>query len=181
MGPEHRPADPAPGPEDRGLLDQFRARLEELDGSLHEASSLATARLRARELIGDASVARWGDEALDGIVEREQEAPAAEAEVSLILADVAVAATGAVGFAHGAGRPRAIGVLPPRQIVLLDAADLIPDVASALRHVGLRAGGRALPGNVVFAAGPSRTSDIEQRTIRGVHAPRDLAVVIFAR
>jgi L-lactate utilization protein LutC len=65
--------------------------------------------------------------------------------------------------------------------VLLDAADLVADVASAFEHVGLRNGAGPLPGNVVFAAGPSRTSDIEQRSIRGVHAPRDLAVVIFSR
>lgn len=168
-------------PEDASLLERFRARLEELDGTLHETPSLSDARRTARELIGAATVARWDDEALDGIVEREQEAPAPDAEFSLILADVAVAGTGAVGFAHRAGRARSIGVLPPQQVVLLDGADLVADVGSAFAHIGLRDGDQALPGNVVFAAGPSRTSDIEQRSIRGVHAPRELAVVIFNR
>jgi L-lactate dehydrogenase complex protein LldG len=167
-------------PEGASLLERFRVRLEELDGTLHDTPSLSVARSTARELIGTATVARWDDEALDGIVEREQEAPAPDAEFSLILADVAVAATGAIGFAHRAGRARSIGVLPPQQVVLLDGADLVADVASAFAHIGLR-GGHTLPGNVVFAAGPSRTSDIEQRSIRGVHAPRDLAVVIFHR
>lgn len=167
-------------PDGASLLERFRVRLEELDGTLHDTPSLSVARSTARELIGTATVARWDDEALDGIVEREQEAPAPDAEFSLILADVAVAATGAVGFAHRAGRARSIGVLPPQQVVLLDGADLVADVASAFAHIGLR-GGHTLPGNVVFAAGPSRTSDIEQRSIRGVHAPRDLAVVIFHR
>lgn len=162
-------------------IGQFRTRLEEVDGSLYEAPSLPAARVTARALIAGATVSRWHDEVLDGIVEPEHEAPAVDAEVSLILADVAVAATGAVGFIHRAGRPRSTGVLPPRQVVLVDAADLVADVASAFEHVGLRAGDRALPGNVVFAAGPSRTSDIEQRSIRGVHAPRDLTVVIFHR
>jgi L-lactate utilization protein LutC len=162
-------------------LDEFRARLEELDGSLHEAPSLTAARAAAADLIGAATVARWRDDILDGIVTREQQAPAVEAEISLIVADVGVAATGAVGFVHRAGRPRSAGLLPPTQVVLLDAADLVADVASAFEHVGLRNGAGPLPGNVVFAAGPSRTSDIEQRSIRGVHAPRDLAVVIFSR
>jgi len=169
--------DPTPDP----LLSRFRARLEELPASLHEAPSLAAARAVAHELIGGATVARWRDAALDGIVEHAQEAPAAEAEISLIVADVAVADTGAVGFAHRAGRPRAAGVLPTRQVVLLEANDLVADMESALRHVGLHAGNPELPGNVVFAAGPSRTSDIEQRSIRGVHAPREIAVVIFRR
>jgi L-lactate utilization protein LutC len=158
----------------------FRARLEELDGHLHEAPSLAAARLIAAELIGSATVARWSDEALDDIVEREQEAAAVDAGISLILADVGVAATGAVGFTHRRGRPRATGVLPPRQVVLLDARNLVADLATAFIHVGLGAGA-GTPGNVVFAAGPSRTSDIEQRSILGVHSPRDLAVVIFRR
>jgi L-lactate utilization protein LutC len=166
-------------PEGGNLLDEFRARLEELHGSLHEAASLGAARAVASELIGAATVARWDEDVLDGVVGREQEAPAVAAEVSLILADVGVAATGAIGFVHRAGRPRATGLLPPRQIVLLDANDLVADMAGALVHVGLRLGAEPLPGNVVFAAGPSRTSDIEQRSILGVHAPRDVTVVIF--
>jgi L-lactate dehydrogenase complex protein LldG len=160
-------------------VSQFRARLEEVDASLHEAESLSAARAAARALIGAATVARWEDGTLDDIVARAQEAPAVEAELSLIVADVAVAATGAVGFVHGSGRPRAVDLLPPRQVVMLDAADLVADVAGAFAHVGLRGGGDRLPGNVVFVAGPSRTSDIEQRSIRGVHAPRELAVVMF--
>ena len=163
-----------------GPLGEFRVRVEELDGSVHVAATLAAARALARDLIGGATVARWRDEALDGIVEPAQEAPAADAEFSLILADVAIASTGAVGFVHRSGRPRAAGALPPRQVVLLDAAALLPDFSSALRHVGLTAGDAAPPGNVVFVAGPSRTSDIEQRSIRGVHAPREVAVVIFS-
>jgi len=161
------------------LLGEFRARLEGFDASLHEAPSLAAARALAHELIGNATVSRWRDEALDGIARPEQEAPAVDAEVSLILADVAVAGTGAVGFAHHEGRPRATGVLPSKQVVLVNSADLVADMASAFEHVGLRAGRSPLPGNVVFVAGPSRTSDIEQRSIRGVHAPREVAVVIF--
>ena len=37
-----------------------------------------------------------------------------------------------------------------------------------------------VPGNVVLVAGPSRTADIEQRSIRGVHSPRELDVIVYA-
>ncbi|MEA2198114.1 MAG: L-lactate dehydrogenase complex protein LldF [Solirubrobacteraceae bacterium] len=167
--------------DDGELIGQFRDRLEELDGTLHEAPSLPAAHAIARELIGAATVARWSDEVLEGIVGPEQEAPAVDADVSLIIADVAVAGTGAVGFVHRGGRARSTGLLPPRQVVLLDVADLVADLATGFAHVGLRASPQPPPSNVVFAAGPSRTSDIEQRSIRGVHAPRDLTVVIFRR
>jgi len=152
----------------------LRARLESYDAALHEAPSLDAARALARELVGDATVARWTDPALDGIAT--SEAGAAEAEVSLVHADVAVAATGSIGFAHGAGRPRAAGILPTRQIALVRGEDLVETLAEALARF-FAAG--APPANVVFVAGPSRTSDIEQRSIRGVHAPRELDVILY--
>lgn len=161
-------------PERAPLIAAFGAELEAIGGHLHEAASLEEARALARELVAGASVARWRDPELDGIAELEAD-PAA-AEVSLIRADVAVAETGAIGFAHGPGRPRAAGLLPTRQIALLAAGDLVRTLAEALAR--LNAGG-APPTNVVLAAGPSRTSDIEQRSIRGVHSPRELDVIMF--
>jgi L-lactate utilization protein LutC len=160
---------------DLSLLDTWRARWEELDGRTHLAASLEAAREVARGLVGDATVARWADPELDGIAAHE--APAADAEVSLILGDVAVADTGQVGWAHGPGRPRGVGVLPALQVVLLGAPALVPSLGQALERLG--AGGAASPSSLVFVAGPSRTADIEQRVIRGVHAPREIDVVVF--
>lgn len=157
------------------MVGDFRARLEALDGSLYEVRTLRDARDTCRALIGDRTVARWQDAVLDGIAARE--APPAEAGVSLIVADVGVAETGAIGFAHGPGRPRAAGLLPDRQVALLLRDDLVATFADALQRWFAAVPPRA--GNVVFAAGPSRTADIEQRTMLGVHAPRSLDVVLF--
>ena len=157
------------------MVGDFRARLEALDGSLYEVRTLRDARDTARGLIGDRTVARWADPVLDGIAVRE--APPEEARVSLIVADVGVAETGAIGFAHGPGRPRAAGLLPDRQIALLLRDDLVTSFAEALRRWFSSVPPRA--GNVVFAAGPSRTADIEQRMMLGVHAPRTLDVVLY--
>ncbi len=165
------------------MVDEFRRRLESVDGRVHEVPSLAAARATARELIDGASVARWADAALSEIVADGTEGAVEEAEVSLIVADVGVAETGAIGFVHRAGRPRATGVLPTRQIALLREQDLVATVPEALARVGLRpradGDSHRPPANVVFAAGPSRTSDIEQKSIRGVHAPRELEVIVY--
>lgn len=158
------------------LVEAFRAALTGLDGVLHEEPDLDAARHRARDLIDGATVARWPDAALDSIADGAQ-APAAQAGVSLILADVAVAETGQIGFVHRDGRARGDALLPDRQIALLAADDLVESVADAFAHLGF--GGPHHPGNVVFAAGPSRTADIEQRIILGVHAPRSLDVVLY--
>lgn len=157
------------------MVGDFRARLEVLDGALYEVATLADARATARHIAAGAACARWADPVLDGIAERE--APPGQAEVSLIVADVAVAETGAIGFAHGPGRSRAAGLLPDRQIALLALEDLVPSMAEALGR--WFSGGEARAGNVVFAAGPSRTADIEQRMMLGVHAPRSLDVVLY--
>jgi L-lactate dehydrogenase complex protein LldG len=157
------------------VVGDFRARLEALDGALHEVADVASARELARALIGAATVARWADRVLDGIAVAEAEPR--DAGVSLIVADVAVADTGAIGFAHGAGRPRAAGLLPDRQVALLDRADLVRSTAEALARWFTADGARV--GNVVFAAGPSRTADIEQTMMLGVHAPRSLDVVLY--
>jgi L-lactate utilization protein LutC len=154
-------------------LDRFGEQLAVYDGRLQVADSLEGAREAARRLIGAATVAAWDDDALAGIASAR--AAPAEAEVSLIAADAGVVETGQIAFVHRAGRPRAAGVLPERQVALLRAADVVASLAEALER--LFAGG--MPGNVVLVAGPSRTADIEQRTIRGVHAPRELDVIVY--
>jgi L-lactate dehydrogenase complex protein LldG len=154
-------------------LEAFGEQLAVYDGRLHVADSLDGARERARELIGEATVAGWEDDALTGIAEAT--APAEDAEVSLIAADAGVVETGQIAFVHRAGRTRGAGVLPERQVALLDASDVVQSLAEALDR--LFAGG--VPGNVVLVAGPSRTADIEQRSIRGVHAPRELDVIVY--
>jgi L-lactate utilization protein LutC len=154
-------------------LEAFGAQLAVHDGRLHVADSLEGARERARELIGAATVAAWEDDALAGIAT--SGAPAEEADVSLIAADAGVVETGQIAFVHRAGRPRGAGVLPERQVALLDAAGVVPSLAEALER--LFADG--VPGNVVLVAGPSRTADIEQRPIRGVHAPSELDVIVY--
>ena len=169
---EGRAAEPRPGLD---IVDEWRARWEELDGRAHRTESLGEACALARGLIGAATVVRWQDGRLEGIAEAQ--APAPEAEVSLIVADVAVADTGQVGWAHGAGRPRGAGVLPSRQVILLAQDAVVASLADALGHLGATAA--APPSSLVLIAGPSRTADIEQRVIRGVHAPRDIDVIVY--
>jgi L-lactate dehydrogenase complex protein LldG len=157
------------------VVGDFRARLEALHGALHEVGDVGAARELASALVGGATVARWDDLLLKGVAGRE--APARDADVSLIVADVGVADTGVIGFAHGPGRARATGLLPDRQIALLARTDLVRSTAEALARWFSAEGAQA--GNVVFAAGPSRTADIEQTMMLGVHAPRSLDVVLY--
>ena len=160
------------------LLVELEAQMKTVGARLHRAASLAEAQELARNLIAQATVAAWADEPLQGAFDGNAAAPAEVAEVSLIAADVGISETGQIGFAHGAGRPRAVGLLPERQVALLAAHEVVADVGQAFAR--LFASGDP-PGNVVLVAGPSRTADIEQRSIRGVHAPRELDVIVYSR
>ena len=160
------------------LVTELEGELATVGGRLHRAGSLADARQLVRELIGAGSVSAWEEEVLEGAFDPAAAAPAADAEVSLIVADVAIAGTGQIGFAHRAGRPRATGLLPERQVVMLAADDVVSELREAFARMF---GGDAAPGNVVLVGGPSRTADIEQRSIRGVHSPRELDVVVYPR
>ena len=155
------------------LVERLGVMLTEVGGRLHETGSLRKARRLAGQLAGDAPVARWSDPALDGV--GGPDADPAAAEVSLVVADAGVAATGQIALVHGEGRPRAAGLLPERQIVLLAREEVRETLEEAL--ASLFAGGR-VPSSVVLVSGPSRTADIEQRSIQGVHAPRELDVIV---
>ena len=144
------------------MIDLFRERLEAVDASLHVVQD---ARATVERLVAGAAAAAWPE------TQFASTAAAGEADVSLIVADVGIAETGQIGFAHTAGRPREVALLPDRQIALLDRSNLVLNARDALHRV------RAA--SVVFVAGPSRTADIEQRMMLGVHAPRSLDVIVF--
>lgn len=158
------------------LVAELETEMAAVGGRLHRAASLGEAQSLAGELIDEATVSAWRDERLHGVFATNAAAPAESAEVSLIVADVGIASTGQIGFVHRSGRSRAAGLLPERQVALLAVDDVVAEVAEALHRL---LGGEAVPGNLVLVAGPSRTADIEQRSIRGVHAPRELDVVVY--
>jgi L-lactate utilization protein LutC len=160
------------------LVADLEEEMATVGGRLHRAGSLAEARRLAGALIADGTVAAWADEPLAGVVGPDAATPAEDADVSLIVADVGIARTGQIGFVHRTGRSRATGLLPERQVALLAVDDVVADLAEAFARLF---GPGAAPGNVVLVAGPSRTADIEQRSIRGVHAPRELDVVVYRR
>jgi L-lactate dehydrogenase complex protein LldG len=95
-------------------------------------------------------------------------------DVSVTPCLVLIAATGtAVVSARLSGGRRA-GLVEPVHVIEATESQLVPDLAAALRAVGSELGASSA---VTFVTGPSRTADIEQNLIRGVHGPRDVHVV----
>ena len=149
----------------------FSTRLAEVDATLHTTADLQAALAKVHELIGDRTVAVHPHPSLNAIDARRVEP--VEADVSVIRAELAIEHTGQIALLNDGPA----GLLPDAQIALLDRADLVPTTQDAIAR--LFPNGHARVHNVVLAAGPSRTADIEQTMMLGVHAPRTLDVVLY--
>jgi L-lactate dehydrogenase complex protein LldG len=109
-----------------------------------------------------------------GFVVHRGESPAiAGAETSRV--SYGLADTGSVVLEAGPDEPRARHLLPEVHVSLLPESRIVPGLEELFAAVG-----SALPSALVIVTGPSRSADIEQRLVVGVHGPREVHVVLLA-
>ena len=115
---------------------------------------------------------------------------AAEREVEAIRAEKGADVVGVVRAAKGIAQTgtcivvtddesvRLDTMLPEVSVILLDRADILPDLPSAAPFLrSEQTQGRA--SYVSFITGPSRTADIERVSAIGVHGPLELHIVLI--
>jgi L-lactate dehydrogenase complex protein LldG len=103
------------------------------------------------------------------------------AGVGITGADHAVAETGSVVVAPRRGLSRLVSLVPPVHIALVRARDVVAnldDVFLLRRREYFRSGGD-MGSYLNFITGPSRTADIEQTIVIGVHGPREVHLVLL--
>jgi L-lactate dehydrogenase complex protein LldG len=100
--------------------------------------------------------------------------------VGLTGVDAALAGTGSLVLATGPGKPRKPSLMPPVHIAVLTTRQIVPNLDSwaAEQRADTFQRVRASSG-VVVISGPSRTGDIANIPVRGVHGPGALHVVIL--
>ncbi len=96
-------------------------------------------------------------------------------DAGLTVADGAIADTGTLIHADPHRMPRTLSLVPPIHICLLDARRLYPSLQAALAAARWR---EAMPSNLIFISGPSKTADIQQTMAYGAHGPRELIVLL---
>ncbi|WP_457636504.1 LutC/YkgG family protein [Oceanithermus sp.] len=99
------------------------------------------------------------------------QAPPEEAELGVSLALAAVADTGSVVLSSREGRR--LQLLPPVHLVFVDAGSVVHHLEEALSRFG-----RELPSALALHSGPSRSADIGQIMVQGVHGPGRLVVAL---
>lgn len=166
----------------------FTERLEALAGRVLRAATPAAARdLVASILAGKQAVAsnapclaQCGIAALPGvrtgIAGREQlRQLCATADIGITSADYVLADTGTLVLLSTSQEARLISLLPPAHIAVVPADRLLTNLDELFSVLPDPA---ASASSMVLITGPSRTADIEQILVRGVHGPGDLTVVL---
>ena len=100
----------------------------------------------------------------------------ADVDYGIVRAAFAVAETGSVCLTEAELGVNTLGYLPQHLVVLLDPADIVPNIHHAYRRPEFRTARYA-----VFQTGPSATADIEGVLIHGAQGVRSLSVLPLAR
>ena len=100
---------------------------------------------------------------------------AGKADIGLSTAAWAIAETGSLVIEGGPGRGRTVTLLPPTHVAVVPVDRMLRTVPEA---IGKYACGGALPANVTFHTGPSRSGDIEMSIFVGMLGPGDVHVIL---
>ncbi len=96
-------------------------------------------------------------------------------DAGLTVADGAIADTGTLFQRDALRTPRTLSLVPPIHFCLLDVQTIRPSLRSAVVTEGWQA---AMPSNLIFITGPSKTADIQQTLAYGAHGPKELIVLL---
>ena len=99
-----------------------------------------------------------------------------EIDAGLVHADCAIADTGVLAVRSSPAQPRTLSLVPPVSFCVVDARRLYPTLLDALQGERWEA---AMPTNLIFISGPSKTADIQQTLAYGAHGPKELVVLVI--
>ncbi len=162
-------------------MERFARELAAVGGSFTpcHAEDLAATMLSYLRQRGIAEVQAWEAPNLPaGLLEalrfggiQVRPAPRADLPAGLTGALGAIAESGSLVLAGGAGRPLTASLLPPIHLAVLHVSQIVEGLPAALQLPGLIEAPSA-----VLVTGPSRTADIEMTLTIGVHGPGEVQV-----
>jgi len=183
-------------------IERLAHELEAVGGIVHRAASSSEARVRILEILRErgvrsivrADTSTMRDLDLDtelgaagiavtvcdgrGDVSRDELRRAAlAADAGICCADFGVAETGTLALLARPGQGRSVSLLPPLHVAVLDAGNVVQELAALFAE----AERRGMPSALTLITGPSRTGDIELVLTVGVHGPGELHLVLIDR
>jgi L-lactate dehydrogenase complex protein LldG len=111
-----------------------------------------------------------------GVADREElRELCATCDYGITSADYALADTGTLVMLSSPQEARMISLLPPAHLAILPADRILGSLDELFTILPNPA---ELTSSMVLITGPSRTADIEQILVRGVHGPGEITVVV---
>ena len=106
---------------------------------------------------------------------------AAEAGIGITGVDYAVAETGSVVVLPREGLSRLVSLLPPIHVALVRPQEVVESLEDLfiLRRLAYHQGGGDMGSYMNLITGPSRTADIEQTLVVGVHGPKEAHLILL--
>jgi L-lactate dehydrogenase complex protein LldG len=160
-------------------------RVEELAGRAHrtaDARAFVAAAIEGKTVVASNApfLAECGILSLpgvrSGITDRDElRELCASADIGITSADYALADTGTLVMISSAREARMISLLPPAHVAVVPRGRILTGLDELFSILPNPAGETS---SMVLITGPSRTADIEQILIRGVHGPGQITVVI---
>jgi L-lactate dehydrogenase complex protein LldG len=172
--PEIAPHIPAQTPADRAAL--FAQRLEKLAGHCFFAPTRADAGDYVRTLVqGKRAIAAPAPFLIECGIMGFPETPLEQADIGITSADYALADTGTLVLLASANQPRLVSLLPPVHVAVFPRSAIVTGLDELFSVLPNPAEDTS---SMVLITGPSRTADIEQILVRGVHGPGAIHAVI---
>lgn len=104
-------------------------------------------------------------------------------DVSIVKACCGVSNLGLIGICSQPNAPRLSSLITNTCIYLLNKENIVENLYDGVffikNYEKIRTNTDILPSNIVFVAGPSRTADIELKTVFGVHGSRVTYVILY--
>lgn len=102
------------------------------------------------------------------------------ADIGVTGVDYAIAETGSVAITAGKGVSRLISLLPPIHVAVVRPSQILPtlDELFTIRRNEFLETGSLNYANII--SGPSRSADIEQTLIMGMHGPKEVHMIVLA-
>jgi L-lactate dehydrogenase complex protein LldG len=101
-----------------------------------------------------------------------------EANTTITLCEFLVARTGSVVISSKQNAGRKAGVYPDNHIVVAKTSQLVLHLRDALKELKNKYKD-AIPSQITFITGPSRTADIEKTLVLGAHGAKDVYLFLI--
>ncbi len=102
----------------------------------------------------------------------------ASCDAAITLCHYLIARTGAIVMSSAQQSGRNISAYAPVHICIAYIDQLVFDTREALKAIKEKYGNH-IPSFITFAAGPSRTADIEKTLVTGVHGPKEVYLFLI--